>query len=81
MSHFRRDNGSSTPDRLSPRLVTTSEVGGSRGDPGAKRREIAMFLVLAVVIWPILSVAIVGGYGFLVWMSQLIMGPPGPPPV
>ncbi|MBK3774649.1 periplasmic nitrate reductase, NapE protein [Azospirillum brasilense] len=50
-------------------------------DPGAKRREIAMFLVLAVVIWPILSVAIVGGYGFLVWMSQIIMGPPGPPPV
>ncbi|ALJ38697.1 nitrate reductase [Azospirillum brasilense] len=50
-------------------------------DPGAKRREIAMFLVLAVVIWPILSVAVVGGYGFLVWMSQLIMGPPGPPPV
>ncbi|CAO3380947.1 periplasmic nitrate reductase, NapE protein [Azospirillum argentinense] len=50
-------------------------------DPGAKRREIAMFLILAVVIWPILSVAIVGGYGFLVWMSQLIMGPPGPPPV
>ncbi|MFC5358825.1 periplasmic nitrate reductase, NapE protein [Azospirillum himalayense] len=50
-------------------------------DPGAKRREIAMFLILAVVIWPILSVAVVGGYGFLVWMSQLIMGPPGPPPV
>ncbi len=40
-----------------------------------------MFLLLAVVIWPILSIAVVGGYGFLVWMAQLIMGPPGPPPV
>ncbi|WP_207462831.1 periplasmic nitrate reductase, NapE protein [Azospirillum sp. SYSU D00513] len=55
---------------------------GARGaDPSAKRREITMFLILAVVIWPILSIAVVGGYGFLVWMSQMIMGPPGPPPV
>ncbi|KGJ05292.1 periplasmic nitrate reductase, NapE protein (plasmid) [Paracoccus versutus] len=43
-----------------------------------KRDEIIAFLILAVVIWPILSVAIVGGYGFLVWMWQLIFGPPGP---
>ncbi|WP_369011402.1 periplasmic nitrate reductase, NapE protein, partial [Escherichia ruysiae] len=28
-----------------------------------KRDEIIAFLILAVVIWPILSVAIVGGYG------------------
>lgn len=40
-----------------------------------------MFLILAVLIWPFLSVAIVGGYGFLVWMTQLIVGPPGPPAV
>lgn len=40
-----------------------------------------MFLVLAVFIWPVLAVAIVGGYGFLVWMTQLVLGPPGPPPV
>ena len=50
-------------------------------DQGTRRREIAMFLLLAVFIWPVLSVAVVGGYGFVVWMSQLIMGPPGPPPV
>ncbi|ABL72780.1 MULTISPECIES: periplasmic nitrate reductase, NapE protein [Paracoccus] len=43
-----------------------------------KRDEIIAFLILAVVIWPILSVAIVGGYGFIVWMSQIIFGPPGP---
>jgi nitrate reductase NapE len=28
---------------------------------------------------PLLSVMIVGGYGFAVWMLQLISGPPGPP--
>ncbi|NYZ15193.1 periplasmic nitrate reductase, NapE protein [Azospirillum sp. RWY-5-1] len=48
-------------------------------DPAVKRREIAVFLFLSVVIWPFVAVAVVGGYGFLVWMSQLIMGPPGPP--
>ena len=35
------------------------------------------FVVLVVFLAPILAVAIVGGYGFAVWMSQLIMGPPG----
>jgi nitrate reductase NapE len=44
-----------------------------------RRREIFLFLFLAVVIWPVLAVAVVGGYGFLVWMYQLIAGPPGPP--
>jgi nitrate reductase NapE len=50
-------------------------------EPGTKRREIVMFLILAFAIWPILAVAVVGGYGFLVWMLQMIMGPPGPPAV
>lgn len=53
-------------------------------EPGAaleRRRELFLFLFLAVVIWPILSVAVVGGYGFLIWMYQLIAGPPGPPGV
>jgi nitrate reductase NapE len=38
-----------------------------------------MFLFLTVVLAPVLAVAIVGGYGFLIWMYQLIAGPPGPP--
>ncbi len=44
-----------------------------------KRDEIIAFLVLAVVIWPVIAVGVVGGYGFLIWMSQLVFGPPGPP--
>jgi nitrate reductase NapE len=45
-----------------------------------RRREFLMFLGLAVLIWPFVAVGVVGGYGFLVWMSQLLFaGPPGPP--
>lgn len=41
-----------------------------------KRRELTIFLFLALVLAPILSVIIVAGYGFCVWMYQIIMGPP-----
>jgi nitrate reductase NapE len=44
-----------------------------------KRAEFLMFLALAFGVWPIVAVAVVGGYGFLVWMFQLLFGPPGPP--
>ncbi|WP_353861080.1 periplasmic nitrate reductase, NapE protein [Azospirillum formosense] len=75
----RRPSPDPSPDPV--RFPSSATANPPLPDPGAKRREIAMFLILAVVIWPILSVAVVGGYGFLVWMSQIIMGPPGPPPV
>jgi nitrate reductase NapE len=45
----------------------------------SRREELLAFAVLAILIWPIVAVGIVGGYGFLVWMYQLIFGPPGPP--
>jgi nitrate reductase NapE len=45
----------------------------------SRRQEILAFVVLAILIWPVLAVGVVGGYGFLVWMYQLIAGPPGPP--
>ena len=48
-------------------------------DKPTRRAEILAFLTLAVLIWPIMAVGVVGGYGFLVWMSQIILGPPGPP--
>ncbi|MEM7025999.1 MAG: periplasmic nitrate reductase, NapE protein [Pseudomonadota bacterium] len=44
-----------------------------------RRRELLGFLFLTVVLAPVLAVAIVGGYGFLVWILQMIYGPPGPP--
>lgn len=44
----------------------------------SKRSELLAFLFLTVVLAPAVTVAIVGGYGFAVWMYQLIAGPPGP---
>ena len=42
----------------------------------SKRRELWGFLFLTVIFAPALAVAIVGGYGLLVWMYQLVQGPP-----
>ena len=41
-----------------------------------KRREWAVFLFLTLVLAPVIAVLVVAGYGFLVWMYQIIMGPP-----
>jgi nitrate reductase NapE len=61
-------------------LVTTGPVANDAPHaPATRREELFAFIFLAVLIWPILAVGVVGGYGFLVWMYQLIAGPPGPP--
>ena len=41
-----------------------------------KRRELAAFLFLTLVVAPVIAVLVVAGYGFVVWMYQIIMGPP-----
>jgi nitrate reductase NapE len=41
-----------------------------------KRRELAVFLFLTLVLAPVIAVLVVAGYGFLVWMVQIVMGPP-----
>jgi len=45
--------------------------------PSTQQEEFRSFLFFTVVMAPALAVALVGGYGFLVWMYQLIVGPPG----
>lgn len=47
--------------------------------PPAKRRELMMFLFITVVLFPILSVMLVGSLGFAIWFWQILTGPPGPP--
>jgi nitrate reductase NapE len=42
-----------------------------------RTEERRSFLFLTVVMAPVLAVVIVGGYGFVVWMVQLLAGPPG----
>ncbi|WP_254054643.1 periplasmic nitrate reductase, NapE protein [Roseovarius sp. EL26] len=41
-----------------------------------KPSELKVFFFLAVLLAPILSVVLVGGYGFTIWMSQILLGPP-----
>lgn len=41
-----------------------------------KRRELAVFIFLTFILAPILAVIVVAGYGFVVWMVQLVAGPP-----
>ncbi|WP_084645913.1 periplasmic nitrate reductase, NapE protein [Marinimicrobium agarilyticum] len=42
-----------------------------------KRREWRLFIFIVVFLFPILTVALVGAYGFSIWMYQLIAGHPG----
>ena len=48
---------------------------GNKVDQG-KGSELRVFAFLTIVLAPILAVVLVGGYGLLVWMFQLIAGPP-----
>jgi nitrate reductase NapE len=41
-----------------------------------KRRELFVFLFLTLVLAPVVAVLVVAGYGFLVWMIQIVTGPP-----
>lgn len=59
--------------------MNSQETGPSgeidRGN-GNRKDELISFLLLTVVMAPVAAVGIVGGYGFLIWMTQLIVGPP-----
>jgi len=59
----------------------TAKASGPEAAPDkpTMRAELMAFLTLAVLIWPVVAVGIVGGFGFLVWMYQIVFGPPGPP--
>jgi nitrate reductase NapE len=54
-------------------------MNGNRVDTGRTTRteELRSVLFLAFVMAPVVAVAVVSGYGFLVWMFQLVAGPPG----
>lgn len=42
-----------------------------------RAQELRAFVLLAVLLAPVAAVGLVTGYGFLVWMVQLVAGPPG----
>jgi nitrate reductase NapE len=39
-----------------------------------KAQEMRAFFVITVIAAPILAIATVGGYGFFIWMYQLVTG-------
>jgi periplasmic nitrate reductase NapE len=41
-----------------------------------KKEELQAFFFLTVVLAPIMAVAVVGGYGLLIWLYQFLSGPP-----
>lgn len=41
-----------------------------------RRSELGVFLALAIILAPVISVAAVGSYGLAVWMYQMVAGPP-----
>lgn len=64
-------NDTSSEHHARPAFETRSGAGW--------RAEFLVFAIIAAFIWPVVAVGVVGGYGFLIWMMQLILGPPGPP--
>lgn len=45
----------------------------------SRRTELLVFLATTFVIIPGLTVGFVGAYGLVVWIAQMVFGPPGPP--
>ena len=61
------------------RVKSKQSSAGKATQASTKSRELAAFLFLTVILAPAVAVAVVGGYGFSIWMYQLIAGPPGAP--
>ncbi len=57
--------------------MTEARPDVQAGRDTSRLRELYAFLFMTVVLAPVVTIAVVGGYGFLVWMYQLIAGPPG----
>ncbi len=49
----------------------------TRGEETSQFHETRAFLFLTGIIAPAVAVSIVVGYGFIVWISQILTGPPG----
>lgn len=52
------------------------DQASSASTPVTRQQERRLFLFITVVLFPLLAIALVGGFGFAVWISQMIFGPP-----
>lgn len=54
-----------------------TELTPTPPDSRSKRDERRVFIFLVVFLFPILAVGLVASYGFVVWLSHILTGPPG----
>jgi len=47
-----------------------------KSDVQTRSRETRVFVFLTVVLAPMIAVAIVGAYGLIIWVYQMLAGPP-----
>lgn len=60
------------------RHLREAPPAAEQDNPKLRRtEEFRTFIFLTVVMAPVLAVMTVGGYGFIVWVYQMIAGPPG----
>lgn len=65
------------PPRPAPERIAAAVTDSAA--PSTYQEELRTFLFLAVVMAPVIAVATVAGWGFTVWMFQLLTGRlPGP---
>ena len=80
-SPLARARGNATRVAANEQTRMRNEAEGDRAGNDAtssdRTVELRSFLFLTIVMMPLLAVIIVGGYGFLVWMYQMLAGPPG----
>ena len=72
----RTDSTPPSPDGQS--ALSAPVDTSSLPQPARFKRELILFLLLAVFIWPFIAVGVVAAWGFVVWMYYLFTGPPGP---
>lgn len=69
----------SHPGAVMTEASTKSSSSQNGSQLPSRRAELLVFSVIAALIWPVVAVGVVGGYGFVIWMYQIVFGPPGPP--
>jgi nitrate reductase NapE len=66
----------SSLSRVVNRRIGMSIRGPKEEHVLTKRGERRVFLFITVFLFPALSIILIGGYGFLIWILQIIFGPP-----
>lgn len=64
-------------DKQGSRSLTDSPEQRSPEIRPTRWDETLAFLFLAFVLFPLLSILLIGGFGFALWMTHLWFGPPG----